>query len=36
MLLGEIGVPNLGGNQGPIGEANETKMTENEAFLAYC
>mmetsp|Transcript_47609 Transcript_47609/g.62937 ORF Transcript_47609/g.62937 Transcript_47609/m.62937 type:complete len:84 (+) Transcript_47609:3403-3654(+) len=37
MLLGEIGVSNIGGaNQGPIGESNETKMTENEAFLAYC
>ena len=37
MMLGDIGVPNLGGgNQGPIGENNETKMTENEAFLAYC
>lgn len=26
MLLGE----------NPIGEANATQMTENEAFLAYC
>lgn len=32
MLLGEI----MGSQGGPIGESNETKMTENEAFLAYC
>ena len=38
MLLGEIGVSNLGGgaNQAPIGQVNETNMTEGEAFLAYC
>ena len=38
MLLGEIGVSNLGGvgNQGGIGPNNETNMTEGEAFLAYC
>jgi len=35
-LLNDIGIPNLAGNSGPIGESNETKMTENEAFLAYC
>lgn len=33
MLLGDM----VGGQHGgPIGESNETKMTENEAFLAYC
>ena len=40
MLLGEIGVSNLGGPSaagvGPINPSNETNMTENEAFLAYC
>lgn len=35
MLIGEIGVSGLGGNHYK-GESNETKMTENEAFLAYC
>jgi len=35
-LLNDIGIPNLAANSGPIGESNETKMTENEAFLAYC
>ena len=33
MLLGEIGVSHLGGKIDP---KNETNMTENEAFLAYC
>ena len=36
MLLGEIGVSHLAGPNGAIGESNETKMSENEAFLAYC
>lgn len=35
MLIREIGVSGLGDGHHK-GESNETKMTENEAFLAYC
>ena len=34
LLLNEIGHSNLGGNA--VNPSNETNMTENEAFLAYC
>ena len=34
LLLGEIGHSNLGGPT--VNPSNETNMTENEAFLAYC